>query len=231
MTITYGLRNPTTGRIIRLAENLAFHGDSSCHLSEAPELPYWKVKNFADLVTTICEDRPRATSHRNVPEWRSINPHECQPIAFITEVERDIEDGDPICRTERLKTFSIGNIYDLRAARHQTSDIAHIHYGLMQKIFIRYDMDRIETMSLATIWHRGGYPSVVGDIGLTHDKGPARIVGITDLPEDWPLTEEQQAHKPFPDAKISLLLLDTAELVTWLDFDQIDPDTRLNASI
>jgi hypothetical protein len=229
MTITYGLRNPTTGRIIRLAENLAFHGDSSCHLSEAPELPYWKVENFADLVTTICEDRPSKISHRNVPEWRSVNPHECQPIGFITEVGRDVDGGDPVFRTERLVTFDLGIVLDLRKPLNRTVGIDTQHYGIMQTIFTKYDMDRIDTMSLALVWSNGPM-HLRGDIGLTHDKGPARIIGVADLPGRWPLTPEQEAHKPFPDAKISLVLLDTAELVTWIDFDQIDPDNRLNAA-
>jgi hypothetical protein len=90
-------------------------------------------------------------------------------------------------------------------------------------------MDRIDTMSLALVWYNG-VMHVRGDIGWTHDKGPARIVGVADLPERWTLTEEQQAYKPFENAKIALLLLDAAELEGWLDFDQIDPDTRLNAA-
>jgi hypothetical protein len=229
MTITYGLRNPTTGRVIRLAENLAFHGDYSCHLSEVTDLPYWKVGNFADLVETICEDRPRQTSTQKKPEWRSVNPQVCQPIAFITEVGRDVEGGDPVCRTERLETFDLGFVLDLRQPMNRTVGIDTQHYGIMQNIFTRYDMDRIDTMSLALVWSNGPM-HVRGDIGLAHDKGPARIIGVADLPERWPITPEQAAHKPFPDAKISLVLLDTSELVTWLDFDQIDPDNRLNAA-
>jgi hypothetical protein len=228
MTITYGLRNPATGRIIRLAENLAFHGDSSCHLSEAPDLPYWKT-GFSDLVATICEDRPREKSHRGIPEWRSVDPKTCQPIAFITEVERDIAGGDPVCRTERLETFDLGTVLDLRQPMNRTVGIDTQHYGIMQNIFTKYDMDRIDTMSLALVWYNG-VMHVRGDIGWTHDKGPARIVGVADLPERWTLTEEQQAYKPFEDAKIALLLLDTAELESWLDLDQIGPDTSLNAA-
>jgi hypothetical protein len=228
MTITYGLRNATTGRIIRLAENLAFHGDSSCHLSDSPDLPYWKT-GFADLVATICEDRPREKSHRGIPEWRSVDPKTCQPIAFITEVERDIAGGDPVCRTERLETFDLGVVLDLRQPMNRTVGIDTQHYGIMQTIFTKYDMDRIDTMSLALVWYNG-VMHVRGDIGWTHDKGPARIVDVADLPGRWPLTEEQQAYKPFEDAKIALLLLDTAELESWLDLDQIDTDTRLNAA-
>jgi hypothetical protein len=229
MTITYGLRNPTNGRIIRLAENLAFHGDYSCHLSESPDLPYWKVEKFSDLVMTVCENIPEKDSHRKTPAWRTVNPHACQSIAFITEVGRDIEGGDPVCRTERLETFDLGIVLDLRQPMNRTVGIDTQHYGIMQTIFSRYDMDRIDTMSLALVWYNG-LLHVRGDIGLTHDKGPARIIGVADLPGRWPLTEEQQAHNPFPDAKIALLLLDTAELETWLDFDQIHPDTGLNAA-
>lgn len=229
MTINYGLRNPTTGRIIRLAENLAFHGDYSCHLSEAPELPYWKVKSFAHLVETICENRPQEQSYKNVPEWGTVSPWICQPIGFITEVGRDIEGGDPVSITERLVTFEVGFILDLRQSINRTAKINTKHYGVMQHIFARYDMDRIETMSLALVWSNGPM-QVRGDIGMTHDKGPARIIDVAALPEDWQLTEEQKAYEPFPDANISLLLLDTSELESWLDFDQIDPDTRLNAA-
>lgn len=229
MTITYGLRNPKTGRIIRLAENLAFHGDSSCHLSEEPGLPYWKVKNFANLVSTICEDRPRQISNSKTPEWRSVNPHECQPIAFITEVGRDVDGGDPVCRTERLMTFDLGNVFDAREPLCRTVGIDTQHYGIMQTIFTQYDMDRIDTMSLALVWSSGA-THMRGDIALTHDKGPARIIGVAELPARWPLNEEQEAFKPFHDEKIFLVLLDTSELVTWIDFDQIDPDNRLNAA-
>lgn len=230
MALEYGLRNTENGRIIRIAENLAFHGDYSCHLSEDPALPYWKVQNFADLVTTVCEDRPRAKSTCKTPEWRAVNPHACQPIAFITEVGRDIEGGDPVSRTERLVTFELNAVLDLRNPLNQTTAIDTVHYGIMQNIFTRYDMDRIETMSLALTW-LDDVQAAIGEIGLTHEKGPARIIGVADLPADWQLTEEQKEFKPAPGAKASLLLLDTAELVSWLDFDQIDPDNRLRAEI
>jgi hypothetical protein len=226
MTITYGLRNPMTGRIIRLVENRAFHGDSSCYLSESPNNPYWQVANFADLVTTWTVDPTEKESDRKAPEWRFVNPHACQPIGFITEVEHDVNGGDPVSRTERLVTFEIGSVYDLREPINRTMAIETQHYGIMQETFTRYDMDRIDTMSLAIVWHEG-HLHLRGDIGLTHDKGPARIVEVADIPAHWPLTEEQMAYQPFPEAKVSLLLLDTAELVTWLDFEPIHGDSKL----
>lgn len=54
-------------------------------------------------------------------------------------------------------------------------------------------------------------------------------VEYADVPANWTITPEQDAFKPFPEVNRSLALLDTAELLTWLDYNQIDSDPRLAA--
>jgi len=124
-------------------------------------------------------------------------------------------------------------VYDLRPSLYQTTSIDSIHYGILQGIFPTYDMDRHENMSIAIVAHqRGSQINMRGDIGLTEEKGPSRVVDYAVLPDDWPLTEEQAGHRPYGDETAhALLLLDTAGLEVWLDFDQMDVDVSLSRTV
>ncbi|NTF18264.1 hypothetical protein G6L37_07575 [Agrobacterium rubi] len=222
---TYGIRNKETGRIVRKAIVHRTNAMKFFHLSEDIDDPKWEVADFADLVRTFVENRTDGESTSWVPSWGQllIDGQRYQPIRFRTERDYDVEGGDPVTTREWLETFDLGTVYELRTSVCQTRSIDEVHYGILQGLFGRYDMDRHEHMSLAMIAHSGeGTPNLHGDMGMTRDHGPSRIIGLADLPEDWPISDEQLNHKPFADTRWSLVLLDKTELESWLDFDDIE---------
>jgi hypothetical protein len=218
MAADYGLRNPKTGRIIRI---------NSFMLSEDLRDPVWRVE-LTDLVATFCEDREVFQANATVPCWGVVDVRACEPIRHVIDTEYDVEGGDPVSVTKRIERFDIGNVYDFRGDMNFGGDIASKHYGPMQSVFSAYDMDKVETMSLGLVFFDGGFANLRGDIGLTRDRGPARIVGVADVPSDWPLTDAQIDHRH--GWKRSLILLDTAELESWLDFDNVDADPTIKCS-
>lgn len=226
MTNQYGLRDPKTGLIARISRQL-----SGCSLSFEPSKPFWMTTSLAGLITTYCEIEPEAPSS-SAPRWSAeISPKLCTPIRFLTECDHDIAGGDPIARREFLQSFDLGSVYDLRNSLYRGGDLTNIHYGRMQQLFTNYDMDKIEHQSLAIVSKSGAHPNLRGDIGITHDIGPARIMGVADVPEDWVFSSEQTEHFKELAAKgwtQMLVLLDSHELENWLDFDSIDPDTSLS---
>lgn len=153
-------------------------------------------------------------------------------VDMIGTDQFDIEGGDPISTTHHIKTFSIGSVFDARPARVHGGDLTNIHYGIMQTIFSRYDMDKIDHQSLGIIPYKDGTPQLLGDLILTSDIGPARIVGVVDLPKDWKLTAAQtEEFAAMTDAgwQFALVLSDSHELESWLDFDEFEPNAKLNS--
>lgn len=228
---TYGLRNIETGRFVRVAQENKSTGYLAFRLSEDVDAPRWETVSLADLVTLIVEDRPEYESTLAVPAWGGFRPelNVYQPVRFRSEFGYDVEGGDPVTKAEWIETFNLGDVYDFRQPISQTRSIDNTHYGVLQALFTQYDMDRHENMSVALIAHKeGGVFSLRGDIGLTSDRGPARIVGVADVPEDWPISDDQLNHKPFDDTKWSLLLLDKTELENWVDFERIDTKSSLS---
>jgi hypothetical protein len=221
----FGLRNRNTGLVMRVETvNGGIYGPKHA-LTYDRDRPFWKTGDIQGLIMTVLEDRPRYNALPETPTWNGVDVRECDPVRFFEHCEYGPEGGDPIAVTHYMKTFDF-EVLDMRDARYQTADVMKVHYGPMQRIFQRYDMDKIDTMALAIV---GFVPEVdatddlglVGDVGITTTRGPCRIVEVVRAPDDWELNELQQKERE-DGMEHRLVLLDAADLAAWFDYDTID---------
>jgi hypothetical protein len=221
----YGLRNRNTGLVVRVGVvEGGIYGPKHA-LTYDRDRPFWKTDDVQGLIMTALEDRPRYNALPETPTWNGVDVRECDPVRFFEHCEYGPQGGDPIAVTQYMKTFEF-EILDMRDARYQTADVMTVHYGPMQTILKRYDMDKIDSMALAIV---GFHPVVgvaddlglVGDIGITTTRGPCRIVEVVPVPDDWELNELQRKERE-DGTKHRLVLLDAADLGSWFDYDTID---------
>lgn len=218
----YGLRNRNTGLVVRVETvDGGMYGPKPA-LTYDRGRPFWQTDDLQGLIMTAFEDRPRFNALPETPIWNGVDIRECDAIRFFEEAEYGPGGGDPVSVTHYIKTFDL-EIYDLRDIRHQTADIMTVHYGGMQKVFRAYDMDKIDTMTLALVPVMQGEDAsnMRGDVAVTESRGPCRIVEEAPLPEWWELNDVQKTLVE-DGLELRLLLLDMAELGTWLDYDTID---------
>jgi hypothetical protein len=218
----FGLRNRKTGLVVRLETVSGGIYGPKAGLTYDLGCPFWQTDNVQDLIMTAFEDRPPYNAHPETPTWNGIDVSECDPVRFFEHIEYGPGGGDPVAVTQYMRTFEF-EIIDLRETRFQTADIMNIHYGIMQKIFSAYDMDKIDTMALAVVPVPAGTVTtgLRGDIGITATRGPCRIVEEVFLPSEWELTTVQMAQRE-EGLEHRLLLLDKADLAVWFDYDTID---------
>ena len=222
MTHAYGLRNLDTGRIARLSTPSWDDGEHPCrYLSYDVEDGYWKTDSVASLVETIVDvDRALDKGTASVPATTGFDLARCQPIVFIVEEEFGEAGGDPIRRSEYIRSFELDPIHDFRGDASRTTDIDKVDAARLGSLFSRFDRDRVADQALAILHFDAETGSPAFEVGVTHQKGPAEIVAYVAVPKWWPLNEEQRKN---PD-RIALVLLDARELGRSLDFDQFDVD-------
>lgn len=221
----YGLRSRVTGLVARVETVSGGIYGPKCALTFDKSKPYWKTFDLQGLIMTVLEDRPRYNAMPETPIWNGVDIGECDPVRFFEHCEYGPEGGDPVSVVQSMQTFTL-DIVDMRDNVFQTADITKIHYGAMQSLFHRYDMDKIDRMALAIVAvarEVDPYDSlgIVGDIGVTDIRGPCRIVEVAPLPEDWELNDAQNAQRELGMVH-RLVLLDKEEIQSWIDYDTID---------
>lgn len=199
--ITYGLRDPKSGKFLRLEieDNTGkdFCGEETVRLSVDPwndAAPRFEVEDVGDLLRMSSEDPAWFNSSRTRPAWGRFEPAKLLPTRYETTLtyDRDGEDADPVAAVSSALFIELPVRF--HGSVHRTRDKTPAN--VLQRAFGEaYAViassagaeDYTQTIYAETVLiDTAGQAAEPGMMMVTPNGNTGQIDAIVPVPEGWP---------------------------------------------
>lgn len=217
--ITYGLRDRSTGRLVRVTDPLGDPGNSSSRTLVAGDGfdndPILEFSDLSDLIGTLQENTKYYNSTRTRPSWGNVDAPACIPVAIIREEQFDAGGGDPVLSVLRLRKAVLPRHFAGDVLR--TREVAPL--GILRRAFgSAFDGTTGEQHEIAVV----DVTSESMEVGMSFTSARANVLeaaAVVLVPEDWPITSP---HSVIWGPQHRLVLGKTVASVAIVEFDDED---------